>query len=102
MVESLSIIRKQYRDIDWMVRYPQQFHSKNPRTLMNMMSESDRKIFPFDVRAINWKECIEDYVYGVRKYLGKQSDSPEALLKGRKRILRFIHEIFICRRKNLF
>lgn len=92
MVESLSIIRKQYRDIDWMVRYPQQFHSKNPRTLMNMMSESDRKIFPFDVRAIKWKECIEDYVYGVRKYLGKQSDSPEALLKGRKRILRFFHE----------
>lgn len=89
MVEGLSMIRKQYRDIDWMVAYPQQFHSKNPEKLMKMMSESDRKKFPFDVRKINWKECIEDYVYGVRKYLLNQDDSHAALLEGRKRMARY-------------
>lgn len=80
-----------------MVTYPQQYHSKNPEKLMKMMSESDRKKFPFDVRTINWKECIEDYVYGIRKYLGNQDGSHEALLRGRKRIARYFQIKIITR-----
>lgn len=60
---------------------------------MNMMSESDRKLFPFDVRAIKWKECIEDFIYGIRKYLCNQDDSHEALVRGRQRIARYFRQI---------
>lgn len=91
VVQTLSEIRKQYRDVDFMVRYPQNFQSKNPEKLMNMMSKSDRETFYFDVRQINWPECIENYVYGVRKYLCNQDDSHQALLKGRKRILKYFN-----------
>jgi fatty acyl-CoA reductase len=88
MVQTLSEIRKRHRDIGFMLRYPQNFQSKNPEKLMQMMSKSDREIFPFDVRKINWSESIESYVYGVRKYLWKLDDSQETLLQGRKRMAR--------------
>lgn len=88
MVKYLLEIRKQYRDYDWMVRKAQNYQSKNPEKLMKMMSKSDREKFPFDVRKINWPECIENYVYGVRKYLCHQDDSYETIQKGRKRIAR--------------
>lgn len=90
MVETLCEIRKQYRDLDWIIRYPQNFQSKNPDKLMKMMSQNDREIFPFDVRTINWSECIESYVYGVRKFLCKQDESKEALIQRQKRMFKYI------------
>ena len=62
---------------------PLNFISENPQKLLKTMSIEDKEIFPFDVRKINYEKHMEDYVFGIRKYLLKQDQSPEALMAAR-------------------
>jgi hypothetical protein len=32
------------------------------------MTESDRKVFPFNARYINWEKTIQGFQYGIRRY----------------------------------
>lgn len=47
------------------------FISANAIRLLDKMSEEDRKTFYFDVREINWREYIVNYVAGTKKYILK-------------------------------
>ncbi len=38
------------------------------------MSERDRHVFNFDVRQIDWKTYIQDYMLGLRRYILKEKD----------------------------
>lgn len=64
------------------------FINENGQKLALSLSPSDQKEFPFDVRTINWKQCTDSYVLGVKKYLLKEDCSKEAIDKGLKRISR--------------
>lgn len=53
------------------------FISDNAITLLSSMSAEDRRIFYFDVREINWRQYITNYVAGTKKYILKDYSTPE-------------------------
>ena len=53
------------------------FISQNAIQLLDSLSEEDRRIFYFDVREIDWKAYIRNYVLGARKYILKEADGSE-------------------------
>jgi fatty acyl-CoA reductase len=53
------------------------FISDNAIRLLDLMSPEDRKIFYFDVRDINWRQYITNYVAGTKKYILKDNTTTE-------------------------
>ena len=37
-----------------------------------MLTDTDREIFNFDMRQIQWRTYMRNYVFGVRKYVFKE------------------------------
>ena len=58
------------------------FVCKNFISVLEKMSERDRHIFNFDVRQINWRTYIQNYILGGRRYILKEKDDtiPAALV----------------------
>lgn len=64
-----------------------QFVSNNFITVLEKMSEQDRRIFNFDVRQIDWQTYIKDYCLGCRRYiLNEKDDTIPAALATMKRL----------------
>ena len=51
------------------------FKCGNVINLQNLMSPSERQMFFFDFRKIDWEEYWAEYVQGCRKYVLKEDDS---------------------------
>lgn len=66
----------------------QKFYVDNAEKLFNSLSKSDQEKFPFDIRSVNWKDAMDSYVLGVKKYLLKEDCSQEAIRKGQEKIKR--------------
>lgn len=64
------------------------FYVDNALKLSESLTESDQKEFPFDIRKVNWREGVESYVLGVKKYLLKEDCSAEAIRKGQLKMQR--------------
>jgi fatty acyl-CoA reductase len=75
---------KNYDVVKFAVTNPIKFESKNSHTLVNAMSQRDQQEFNFDVRRINWKQYIENYYLGSRKYLWNQK--PTDFIAGRRKV----------------
>lgn len=58
-----------------------QFSDNNVKNLITSISAEDNKIFNFDVENINWETCIQDYIFGSRKYLLNIDDSEKYVNK---------------------
>lgn len=54
------------------------FVSDNAIHLLDKLSDVDRRIFYFDVREIDWRAYIRNYVLGARKYILKEPDDSVA------------------------
>ncbi|KAF6214116.1 hypothetical protein GE061_011847 [Apolygus lucorum] len=48
------------------------FRNDNVAELLTKLSPEDREAFCFDINDINWREYIETYVLGTRKYILKE------------------------------
>lgn len=53
------------------------FISDNAIRLLSKLSGEDRRVFYFDVREIDWRAYIRNYVLGARKYILKEPDGTE-------------------------
>ena len=53
------------------------FISDNAIRLLELMSPEDRETFYFDVRDINWRQYITNYVAGTKKYILKDYTTTE-------------------------
>lgn len=43
------------------------------------MSKDDQQLFPFNVRLVDWKACLEGFQFGIRRYFVKEDTySPES------------------------
>ncbi|CAH0549776.1 unnamed protein product [Brassicogethes aeneus] len=62
------------------------FDDENVRMLSFTLNESDKQEFCFDVAKIDWKNYIENYVLGIRRFIFKEE--LESLPKARKQISR--------------
>ncbi|XP_055610155.1 putative fatty acyl-CoA reductase CG5065 [Uranotaenia lowii] len=69
------------------------FRNDNVKNLLTHMSPKDRSTFQFDVSTIDWKDYIEKYVLGFRKYLFKQN--PATLEKCRNNMYKMylLHQL---------
>lgn len=50
------------------------FQTENMTNLWKEISDTDRKIFNFDMKCINWREYMELYCLGIRKYYLKEDE----------------------------
>ena len=50
------------------------FVSDNAIHLLDKLTDEDRRVFYFDVREIDWREYIRNYVLGARKYILQEAD----------------------------
>lgn len=48
------------------------FLTSNMETLFNGLSEEDKEIFNFNVKAINWTNYLGNYWMGIREYILKE------------------------------
>lgn len=70
--------------LDFFMMHQWRFVSENPIRLLDYLSESDRRIFYFDVRQIDWNSYIETYVSGARRYILK--DDPSTVPAARRNL----------------
>jgi hypothetical protein len=77
-----------YDQIKIFLTTPYHFDNTKAQKLSESLSEIDKKEFPFDMKAINWKTCADSYVLGVKKFLMKEDCSAEAIRKGQQKIQR--------------
>lgn len=56
---------------------------KNLAKLQQKLSETDKKIFNFDMKPVDWKEFVKIWCIGVRKYILKDGlkDTDKAIRK---------------------
>lgn len=47
------------------------FGTSNTEALFEQLSQIDRGIFNFNIKEINWPKHLEDYWFGIRKYVLK-------------------------------
>uniref|UniRef100_A0A6G1S2U3 Fatty acyl-CoA reductase n=1 Tax=Aceria tosichella TaxID=561515 RepID=A0A6G1S2U3_9ACAR len=61
--------------------------------MQELMNEEDRRLFDCDVKEIDWRQFLDDYVIGVRKFLCKE---PMSRLAEARRRLRFVYYRNLC------
>ncbi|XP_042906531.1 fatty acyl-CoA reductase 1 isoform X1 [Parasteatoda tepidariorum] len=62
------------------------FKTGNMSILIESVHDTDRSTFPIDQNLLNWRQYLEDYVLGVRRFFLKEDDS--SLLQAQKRLAR--------------
>ena len=60
--------------------------SNNYKELMNLMNEDDQKDFYFDPSTIKWPEYNQDMLFGIRKYIWRESGDPQDSFAGKKKL----------------
>jgi hypothetical protein len=67
-----------------MFNTPMKFHCENYQTLMSSMSKADQKVFNFNPKSFNWQTYIDDFYFGIRKFMF--NDKSVGTAAGRKRL----------------
>lgn len=65
------------------------FENRNTREVWSMLNQKERALFDFGFDNFNWDSYIEEFYFGVRKYVLHENldNIPEALSKNRKYVL---------------
>lgn len=58
------------------------FDDRNLKALISSQSDEDKQLFNFDITNIKWDEYFLKSIYGIKKYILKDSDD---LTVGRRR-----------------
>ncbi|KAH8246911.1 hypothetical protein KR032_003167, partial [Drosophila birchii] len=64
------------------------FETKSADRLRSLMSAEERKMYNFDMEALDWKEYFKSALFGMRLYLGKEPPTKESLESGRRLLKR--------------
>lgn len=58
----------------------------NMQNLWNTLSEKDKKMFDFDLNALDWMQYFKSHLFGIRLYILKDSSNtiPYAIKKRRR------------------
>lgn len=70
-----SRIQKAVETLEFFTSTQWEFTNDNSFKMISEMNEIDNKIFNVDVRELNWKNYIEQYCLGTKKYLLKEDMS---------------------------
>ena len=42
--------------------------NNNSDEIWSKMSESERSMFPFEVRMVDWEKCLTGFQFGIRRF----------------------------------
>lgn len=70
-------------------------HSNSTLAICDKLNETDKRIFPFDMRNFDWEDCTAYYVRGVRVYVVNDPLDNIEVAKKHFRRLQFIHYTFV-------
>ncbi|GFY49785.1 putative fatty acyl-CoA reductase CG5065 [Trichonephila inaurata madagascariensis] len=90
--EFVSLVRRMERAagyLEYFTTREWKFRCDNLIELREMQNSTDRKIFDFDIRPVEWTPYLVSYVRGIRKFLLKEDDS--TLPVARRRINRLYY-----------
>lgn len=73
------------------------FDNENVRALAGKLESTDKQLFAFDMRNLNWTELFQLSLVGVRQYVVK--DDPSTIPESVKRHERYV-EFFIEKKKT--
>ncbi|XP_033215374.1 putative fatty acyl-CoA reductase CG5065 [Belonocnema kinseyi] len=71
------------------------FETTRVRSMWNRLSEIDKKLLPFDLTSLDWRETILIFWKGIMQYIVKDDFSPEGRLLAARRYFRLyvVHQI---------
>lgn len=52
------------------------FDDRNLKALISSQSDEDKQLFNLDITNINWDKYFLKTIYGIKKYILKESDDP--------------------------
>ncbi|XP_075409432.1 fatty acyl-CoA reductase 2-like [Tenrec ecaudatus] len=86
MTTLMNRILKNASMLEYFICRTWEWSTCNTDRLMLELSAEDKKIFNFDVRSLNWREYIENHVWGIKMYLLKEDMAgvPEAKNKSER------------------
>ncbi|XP_039492060.1 fatty acyl-CoA reductase wat [Drosophila santomea] len=69
------------------------FETKSTDRLRVLMSPEDRRMYNFDMEALDWGKYFRKALFGMRLYLAKEPPTKESLEQGRRMLyrLKFLH-----------
>ncbi|EDV48802.1 fatty acyl-CoA reductase wat [Drosophila erecta] len=73
------------------------FETKSIDRLKVLMSAEDRRIYNFDMEALDWKNYFRKALFGMRLYLANEPPTKESVEQGRRLLhrLKFLHYSFV-------
>ncbi|CAH1256360.1 FAR1 [Branchiostoma lanceolatum] len=75
MVRLYDKLHKSLESLDWFTCRGWDWSNTNVMKLQRQLSEEDRKLFYFDVSAIDWDQYMENYLIGAKRYVLKEDVS---------------------------
>ncbi|KAL7017662.1 hypothetical protein ACKWTF_010473 [Chironomus riparius] len=84
--KSLDRIMEMYDVLNFAHTQPVNVISNNYKKLMNSMNEDDQEEFYFDPSTIKWPEYNKNMLFGIRKYIWKESGNPQDSFIGKKKL----------------
>lgn len=72
MVKIYKKLHKSSSLVDYFVENDWTFVRDNIKNAWTELSESDKKIFPFEMSQIDWPQQFQRSVTGIRRYLAKE------------------------------
>ena len=61
------------------------FETARVRSMWNRLSETDKKLLPFDITSLDWRETVFIFWRGIVQYVIKDDFSPEARIQAQRR-----------------
>ncbi|EEB16462.1 male sterility domain-containing protein, putative [Pediculus humanus corporis] len=93
MVRVQKKFKKAISVLEFFTTHEWKFHSTNVRNLLLKLNEHDRKLFNFDVKQVNWKKYIDNYVEGIRLYILKEDPESSHKAKINLRKMYVLHKM---------
>ncbi|XP_033228035.1 fatty acyl-CoA reductase wat-like isoform X2 [Belonocnema kinseyi] len=90
VMDSLRI----FMNRDWI------FETYRIRALWNKLSETDKKLLPFDITTVNWDDFTNIHFDAVHKFLLKTDNSPESIKYSRRRMMKHSKKLDVKAEKH--
>lgn len=75
MTKTYQKIHKQCDLLRYFLSYDFTFDTTNTKHLLQSMTPIDRKVYNFDMAALNWDKYFHYNMKGIRKFIAKDDDS---------------------------
>lgn len=88
MVRIQKKFSKALKALQFFTTHEWHFESNNVTKLYSKLSEKDKEIFNFNIKQVNWRKYMDNYVLGIRHYILK--DDASSLQEAKKNLRKYV------------